>query len=482
VVAILSIANKITLGLIWNFADQLARKGVGLIVTLLLAKFLSPNDFGVIAMMTVFLALGQSLMDSGFSQALIRHHNVTQEDLSTAFYSNIFLALISYAVLFKASPVIGEFYAAPQLSKFIRFASLGIIINSFRVVQVANLSRSLNFKLQMKIGLLSSIISGAAAVCIAYMGYGVWALICQMLMAAFLNTFFLWCFHDWRPLCKFSWVSFRVMYGFGYRLFISGVLDTIFSNLYVIVIARIFSTTIAGLYFFADSIKGIVINQLVSSIQTVTYPALSSMQDNDVQLKSGYKKIVAVTAFILFPAILFIAALSEPIFRFLLPEKWFPSAAYLQIMCIATLFYPLNAINLNILKVKGRSDLFLYLEIIKKLMISVTLWLSVDYGIYGILTGQLICSLLAYIPNSYFSRKLINYPVSEQLSDFMPALCLAIFVAYAGYAVSLLFVLHSPLFVILLMGGGMASSYLLLAFLFKFPAFDLAVRMFRVKS
>lgn len=477
----MSLIKKTTIGIIWNFADQIARRGISILVTLLLARFLTPEDFGLIAMMSVFLALGQTLTDSGLSQALIRQKNVTQADYSTAFYANIVLGLISYSLLFAIAPWVASFYETPALSLLIRVASLTVIISSFQVVQVAHFTRVLDFKLQLRAGLPASLLSGILAIYMAYIEFGVWALIGQMLCSTVLKTIFLWRMQNWRPSRQFDMTALKNMYNFGYKLFISGVLDTIFINIYVVVIAKIFTTSIAGMYFFASKIRELVILQLVRSICSVTYPAFSSLQHDSTRLKAGYRKVIIVVSFIIFPIILFFAVLAEPLFQIILPSKWSPAAHYLQLMCLASVLYPLHAINLNILKVKGRSDLFLYLEILKKIMISLILFLSIKYGIYGILIGQIISSILAYIPNSYFSKKMIGYTVSEQLNDFLPALFLSSLIAAIGYAVSTKLLVGSPFLTLFLVGGTMGGSYLLFAWLFKFTAIQMSEDMLRQK-
>lgn len=239
----MNLAKKTTIGIVWNFVEQLARRGVGIGVTLLLAYFLTPEDFGLVAMMAVFLALGASLMESGFKQALIRLKDATQVDFNTAFYANILLGVVAYAILFGAAPWIALFYEQPGLVDLIRVAGLAVIVNSFQVVQVSILSRNLNFKTQLKVNLPAAVLSGFLAVALAYLGWGVWALVAQMLVSAMLVTLLLWAQRIWRPNLSFSFVSLRQMYNFGYKLFLSGVLDTVFRNMYVIVIAKFFSAT-----------------------------------------------------------------------------------------------------------------------------------------------------------------------------------------------------------------------------------------------
>jgi O-antigen/teichoic acid export membrane protein len=472
----MTLSKKTTTGILWNFGEQLGRRGVGILFTLLLARFLVPADYGLVAMMAVFLALGSSLMESGFKQALIRKQGATQTDFNVAFYANLALGAVSYILLFVAAPFIADFYQEAKLIALIRVAALAVPINAFQVVQSAILSRALNFKAQLQATIPASMISGTVAVGLAYAGFGVWALVTQMLLAALVTTVLLWRLQGWRPTLSFSKDALGSMYNFGYKLFLSGLLDTVFKNIFVIVIAKLFSTTLAGYYFFADRIKELIISQLVTSIQMVTYPALSTMQDDNERLKAGYRKVISVTTFLLFPAMGFMAALAEPLFRALLPEQWLPAVVYLQLMCIASLLLPLHAINLNILKVKGRSDLFLYLEIIKKLMVVLILCVSVQFGIMGILIGQIVSSVLAYLPNSYFSAKLINYPVRQQIADFAPGLVLSAAVGGAAYVAVLIF--SWPAIVELLVFGTLAVAlYLLVAYALKFQALMLAIQL-----
>jgi len=476
----MTLTQKTITGIIWNFGEQIGRRGIGVVITLLLARFLVPADYGLIAMMAVFLAVATNLMDSGFKQALIRLQEAMQVDFNTAFYANLSLGALSYFLLFLAAPFIANFYNEPRLSILIRVAGLSIPINAFQVVQVAILSRDLNFKAQLQASIPAGIISGVVAVSLACAELGVWALIVQMNLAALITTVFLWWLQGWRPTREVSRQSLKNMYNFGYKLFLSGLLDTIFQNIYVVVIAKMFTASIAGHYFFANKLKDLVLQQFVSSIQNVTYPALASLQSDDKRLKEGYRKVIQVTTFILFPAMLFLAALAEPLFKVLLPEKWLPAVTYLQLMCFAGVFYPLHSINLNILQVKGRSDLFLYLEIIKKIMAVVILVISLKYGVIGILIGQIILFILAYIPNSYFSAKLINYPVNEQMADFMPGLALSGAVSLVVYALECYLQWPAMAELIVLASAG-GLLYLAGAHILKLQAYCLALQMLQEK-
>lgn len=471
----MSLTKKTTTGIIWSFAEQLSKRGISIVVTLLLARFLIPSDYGLIGMMAVFIAVANSLMDSGFKEALIRKEDATQTDFNTVFYANIALGLLSYVLLFISAPIIASFYEEPRLILLIRVVSIVILINAFQVVQSACLSRNLNFKAQLQVSIPATIISGLIAVIMAFKGFGVWSLITQMIVSAFLITVFLWSMKLWRPTMEVSQRSLAEMFGFGSKLFLSGLINTVFLNVYIIVIAKIFTATIAGHYYFAKSIKNMILNQFVMSIQKVTYPALATLQNNDDTLKVGYRRLIRVTTFLLFPAMAFLSALADPIFNVFLNEKWLPAVPYLQLMCIAGIMYPLHSMNLNILKVKGRSDLFLYLEVIKKIVAIIILYLSIPFGVIGILLGEIASSLITYIPNSYFSYKLIGYSVREQIDDFLPCLLLSGVIAGTVYIAVLLSNL-SALIELILFGTLSVTLYLLGAHILKLRALILTLQ------
>lgn len=467
----MSLTSKTTIGLFWNLTQEITTRGIGIVVTLLLARFLVPEDFGLIAMMAIFLSLGQQLMDSGFKQALIRLQSASSVDYSTGFYSNVILGLISYSILYIAAPYIANFYDEQRLINLIRIASLSVVITSFQTIQVVNLTKSLNFKSQLKARLPASMLSGVISIYLAYGGWGVWALVIQTLSSSLISTILLWIIQGWRPTLNFSYSSFKNMYGFGYKLFLSGLINITFKNMYVVVIAKIFSAPIAGAYFFADKMKELIVNQLLSTIQSVTYPALATIQDDLSRLKAGYKKIVVLMSIILFPLILFTAALAHPLFNLVLPQQWQIAIPYFQLLCIGSVMMPLHTINLNILQVKGRSDLFLYLELVKKAVNVILLFFTYKHGIEAIIIGQIFLSFFSYIPNSYFSKDILDYSVKEQLSDFIPILLIASIIAYLAYLASSLFNEYY-LLAILVLAPSLLIVYTLCIFVFQRNSFN----------
>jgi O-antigen/teichoic acid export membrane protein len=311
---------------------------------------------------------------------------------------------------------------------------------------------------------------------LAYGGLGVWALIGQMILNAFFSVIFLWRTSSWRPTLAASRQSFNEMFRFGSRMFAATTLDSVFNNLYIFVIAKGFYISLAGYYFFADRIKDLIVKQLVNSIKTVTYPALATIQSDNTKLKDGYRKVLQVTTFTLFPALSFLAALSKPLFEVLLPDKWAPAAPYLQLLCLASILIPVHTLNLNILQIKGRSDLYLRLEIVKKMMLTVILVISLQFGIFGVLIGRVIASVLGYFPNSYYSSRLIGYSVREQLMDFLPALLLSGVISGLTYlAVTLL---DWPASRELAVFGLLALTlYVAAAYVFRMEALGLARRL-----
>ncbi|WP_158774252.1 lipopolysaccharide biosynthesis protein [Cobetia sp. L2A1] len=467
----MSLTNKTAIGILWNFSDQLLRRGMASLVTLLLARLLLPEDFGLLAMVLVFLTIASAMMDSGLSQAILRIPTLAPADASTAFFSNIAFGALAYALLFAAAPMIAGFYEEPRLVLLVRIGGLVVLINAFEVIQGAMLNRALDFRTRMKAGIPGSVISGVAAVLLGWLGYGVWALVGQMLIAALVTTALLWWWGTWRPSWMFDMTSFKGMFSFGYKMFLSSMLDVVFVNLYILLVAKLFAASVAGLFFFAERLKELVINQLVTAVQNVTFPALASIQHDPALLKMAYRRILQVMVYLLFPTMLLLAALAEPLFVTLLPERWLSAVPYLQLMCIAAVMHPLSALNLNVLKVKGRSDLFLGLEVVKKVLICVVLAFTWRHGVMAILVGQIVVAVLSYIPNAWFSRGLINYSIGEQLADFMPSLLLSSGIALATWLIEP-YLPWSPVMKLLLLSVLAGGLYLLLSCLLRFSAWQ----------
>lgn len=417
-----SLKQKTVHGVIWSAIERFSVQFIQLLVQILIARILTPEDFGVIGMLAIFLALAQSFIDSGFSNALIRKTDRTEVDNSTVFYFNIVVGLISYAILFLAAPWIARFYETPILTPITRFIALGVFFNSLTIVQRAILTARVDFKTQAKASFVAVVISGAIGIYMAYADYGVWALAVQAVVNYLLNTIMLWVLTAWKPLWTFSWVSFRELFGFGSKLLLSGLLDTAFRNIYTIVIGKAFTATDLGYYTKANQFAQFPSSNVTGILQRVTYPVLCEYQDEDERLRQLYRKYLRLSAYVIFPLMIGLAAVAQPLIVALLTEKWSGVVLLLQILCVVMMWYPIHAINLNLLQVKGRSDLFFKLEIWKKVMGTIVLCATLPFGLVWLCLGQIATSLISLVINTYYTGQLIQLGFFKQMKDLVPAL------------------------------------------------------------
>lgn len=480
-----SLRDKTFINIIWNFSEQIFSKGFVFLTTVVLAWFLVPEDYALVAMLAVFISLSTVLVDAGLSQALIRQLKVSKLDLNTVFYTNLGLSVFLYFLLYGLAPLIADFYSEERLVELIRVVSLSVFFQAFIVVQKTVLSRALNFKLQLKVVLPAAILSSILAILLAYLGYGVWALIFQILFNSVFLAIFYWLLRMWRPSLQFSFLSLKLLWGFSRFIVIDSLMSVPFKNMYLIVLPKYFAAGPVGLYFLSEKIKEVITMLIIQSVQSVAYPVLSQIQDDNVRLKQGYRKVISAATFLTFPVTFFVATLSPVVLEVFLPEEWFGAVIYLQLMCFALILYPLNSLNLNVLKVKGRSDLVFYVGIYKKLVAISIFAYTVQFGIYEVLVGQIISSLINYIPNAYYSNKLINYSIKEQIQDFLPNMMLS------GAIASLIFYLQfslyfSPiieLFSLMILAAGL---YLISAYLLRLHGFeliqDLCMKKFKHKT
>lgn len=464
----MTLKQKTISGLIWSFIDSIAGQGITFIVGIILARLLSPKEFGLIGMLAVFIAISQSFIDSGFRQALIRKQDCTQEDYSTVFYFNIVVGIFLYILLFAGAKLIGNFYHEPILKDLIRVLGLSLIINSFTIIQSTLLTKRIDFKLQAKISVIASVISGVISIYLAYAGWGVWSLVALTLIKYTINTILLWLWNKWKPIWCFSKKSFTELFSFGSKLLVSGLIDTIYRNVYYLVIGKYFSAIELGYYTQADQFQALPSSNLLGIIGKVSYPVLSTLQNDKVQLKNTYKKIIRSTMLITFVLMLGMASVARPMILSLIGAKWEPGVIYLQLLCFVGMFYPLHAINLNMLQVLGRSDLFLKIEIIKKALAIPIIIVGVAWGIIAMLIGMIVLSFIAYYLNSYFSGKFIGYSFFDQIKDILPSFLLASTMSSVVFFEGL-FVPFSPfpLLIIQLITGAMITFSLCEIFKFK---------------
>jgi teichuronic acid exporter len=422
----MSLRKKALNGFFWTLGQQFSVQIINFAVQIILARILLPEAFGLIAMIQIFVSIGQTLMDSGMTSSLIRMQNPDQRDYSTVFFINILFSFILYLILFFCAPVISSFFSQPLLKPIIRVYTLTFIIQALVTVQTTRLTKEMNFKLQMLMQLPSTIIGGIVGITMAYHGYGVWSLIGLTLVTTFVFMVQHWFRTDWKPSFIIDTKKLKYHFSFGYKLTLSGLLTSIYTNSYTLIIGKFFAPAQLGFYNQANTLRMFPVNNITIALSKVTYPMFSAIQDDNEKFKSVFKAITKQVFFIITPVMLFLVTIAEPLFRFGLTAKWLPAVPYFQILCLSAIVYPQSMYNLNIITAKGRSDMHLKMEVIKKTLSVAFLLLVIPYGIWGIIYAQSLSMLLHAYVNAIYSGKMINYPLSEQLKDIFPVFLVAL--------------------------------------------------------
>lgn len=428
-------------GLFWSSVERFSVQGVGFLVMLVVARILNPADYGLVGMLSIFMAIAQCLIDSGFSNALIRKLDRTELDYNTVFYFNIVISTGLYLVLFGIAPYVADFYKEPILTKLMRVLCITIVINSFSSVQRTDYTARLDFKTQARASFSAAVVSGIVGITLALNGFGVWTIVWQQISSTITDNLLLWVFAKWHPKLQFSWKSFHEMFSYGSKLMASGLLDTAYNNIYPIVIGKIFSASTLGYYTRAQHFAQLPSSNLTGIIQRVTFPVLSKLQNDDDKLRHDYRKLLKMSAFIIFPMMCLLAGVAKPLIVILIGKKWEFCSVLLIPISLQLMWYPIHAINLNLLQVKGRSDLFLRLEIIKKILGVTVLCLSVPFGIIFMCYSAIANSILCLIINTYYTGKLINVGFIRQMRDLSGILILSL-----------------SLFAIVLIGGSLIGN------------------------
>jgi O-antigen/teichoic acid export membrane protein len=461
-----SLKQKTATGLKWSTIESFSSKGISFVIGIIIARILSPSDYGIIGMILIFTEVSSVFINGGFSAALIRKQNRTDVDLSTVFYYNVAVSIFFYFILFLLAPFIANFYKTAILTSIIRVVGLNIVIGALGSIQSTILNIAIDFKTQTKITVITLIFTGTIGITMAYNGFGVWALVFQGLATTFLSTGLLWAFIGWKPKLVFSFDSFKELFGFGSKLMLSGLLDTIYRNIYEVVIGKKFTSAELGFFTRAKGLAQLPSSNITNIIQRVTFPVLSEMQDNITQLGNNYRKLLKMSAFVIFPLMMLLFGLAEPLIIILLTDKWLPAVPLLQVLCFSYMFYPIHAINLNLLQVKGRSDLFLRLEIIKKTLTTIVLFVTAPFGVLVMCYGIIFTSVLALIINTHYTGKLINVGFFKQIKDISPIFIVSFITGFLAYFPSL--ILTGSYFQ-LLFGGILGALFFIGAsFLFKF--------------
>ncbi len=448
----MSLKTQASKGFIWVAIERFGQQILQSVIFVILARLLSPEDFGLVAMLMIFFEVGQTFVDSGMGQSLIRKEEITDQDRSTVFWFNLLVSFIFYGLIYMGAPYIADFYSRPELIDLTRVMGLSIIFFGIAIIQRSEMTQQLQFKKQAYAQIPAMVIAGTLSIIMAYNGYGVWALATQYLLVAFCSSLILWMLQPSVIEFKFNKNSFNELFGFGYKLLISGIISTIYQHVYKLVIGKYFLASTLGYYTQAKKMQDLASKNLVGIIQKITYPLLAKAGKEPERLKRGYRQVIQLSSFLIFPGILLLIILAEPIVVFVLGPQWAPSIPFLQIVCVSGILYHLHSINLNILKVLGRSDLFLKLEIIKKVNTTIAILIGLQFGIYGLLIGQVISSYIALIINTYYTAKFLDYTIAEQAKDVLKVLLLSFPMVLTIGSLSYFFPAKSVVFLILYLG------------------------------
>lgn len=428
-----SLKDKTIKGTMWSAADAFLGQGVTFLVGIILARLLLPNEYGLIGICLIFNTVLSGIVDSGFSNALIRKKDCTDDDYNTMFLTNLGISIVLYCLLFVNSRLVAHFFGREELTALIRATGLLLFFNALSITQVTILTKRIDFKTKTKASLISAILSGIVGIAMAYTGFGVWALVGQMLSKQLLYTLCLWALNKWWPTLKFSAQSFRYMWGFGWKLLVSGLLNNIWNQLYQVVVGKFYSPATLGQYTRSNEYASIFSSNLTTIIQRVSYPVLSEIQDDKQRMVEGYRRVIKMTMFITAICMISLGAVAEPLIYCLIGPQWHEAATYLPLICISMAFYPLHAINLNMLKVLGRSDIFLYLEIIKKIIGIIPICIGIFIDIYWMLVASILIGFVSIYLNSWYTGKALGYTFRKQLRDIAPSFGIAFTIALSVY-------------------------------------------------
>ncbi|WP_216641129.1 lipopolysaccharide biosynthesis protein [Solibacillus sp. R5-41] len=412
--------------LLWKLLERGGTQGVQFIVMIILARMLLPEEFGLIVLVSIFITIAGVIAQSGFNTALIQKKKVDEIDFSSVFYLNLFVTIILYVILYISAPYIASFFDHPQLTLVLRILSLTLFFSTFNSIQNAVIARNMQFKKLFVSSLGGVVISGIVGIAMAYANFGIWSLVVQQLTNQLIFTATLWYTVKWKPQLFFSIERLISLFSFGWKLLASALIDTIYSNIRSLLIGKMFSPVMLGFYNRGEQFPSILIGNINGSIQSVIFPALSSQQDNKQRIKEMVRRSIVTSSFIVFPMMIGLAVIAEPLVKIMLTEKWLPAVPFLQIFCAVYALWPLHTANLQAINALGRSDIFLKLEIIKKIIGLGILLIGIPFGVHAMAIGSFVGGIIAVFLNAYPNLTLLNYSVKEQWKDIMPSLLIAL--------------------------------------------------------
>ena len=428
-----SLKNKTVTGVGWSAAEAFLSRGVSFLVGIVLARLLSPEEYGLIGIVLIFVTILEGFVDSGFASSLIRKKEVGDDDYNTMFITNMVVSVVMFVLLYFSAPLIAHFFERSQLIPLVRVMGLIIIFQALSIVQNTILTRRIDFKTKTKASVLSAVASGIIGIVMAFMGYGVWSLVGQQLSRQLLFSLTLWVLNKWWPTMKFSTESFKYMWGFGWKILLSGLLDRVWNQLYQTVVGKFYSPGTLGQYSRSKDYSSIFSANITSIVQRVSYPVLAQVQDDKERMLAAYRKVIKTTMFTTAVCMISMAAVAEPLIFFFFFPKWHEAATYLPLICLSMSMYPLHAINLNMLQVLGRSDIFLIIEIVKKIIYIGPILLGIFVNIYWMLIGTVIIGIIVFFLNSFYSGKSLGYSSWKQLKDVAPSYGIALIIAVSVY-------------------------------------------------
>lgn len=423
--------NSVFSNMVWRFAERCGAQLITFVVSIVLARLLAPEDYGKIALITVFTTILQVFVDSGLGTALIQKKDSDDLDFSSVFYFNFIVCLVLYAGMFFVAPFIAKFYEDISLTPIVRVISLTIIISGVKGIQQSYVSKNMLFKKFFYSTLGGTIFSAILGIYLAYAGAGVWAIVAQQLSNTTIDTFILWITVKWRPKKLFSWKRLKKLLSFGWKILVSALLDTVYTNIRSLVIGKMYSSADLAFYNQGDKLPSVIVNNINTSIDSVLLPTLAKQQDDRERVKNMTRRAIKISTYIMAPLMMGLAFCATSVVDLVLTEKWLPCVPFLQIFCITYMFYPIHTANLNAIKAMGRSDLFLKLEIAKKIVGMILLLSTMWFGVMAMAYSLLVSMITSMIINSWPNRQLLNYSFKEQMIDIFPSVTLAVVMGIA---------------------------------------------------
>ena len=413
-----SVRSQLLHGVVWNFVEKVLIRAATFFIGIILARLLSPSDYGLIGMLAVFISISGVFIEGGLAKALIQRQNCQNIDYSTAFVTNVGMSIIIYVIMYASAPWIADFYGEPILIDLTRILSLNFILGSFNIVQRAKMMARVDFKSLAQINVISTIVSGIIGIAMAYYGYGVWALVGQALCSTIVLIILFPIYSKWKPSLEFSMSSFRQLFGFGSNLMVTGVYAVVLNNISTICIGKFYRSGQLGFFTRASQFSELISTTSYEVIGNVTFPVLSELQDDKTRLIKVYRKSLFFTAMFIFPIMVLTSLLARPTIIILLTEKWLPCVVLIQWLCLARMFTPLSAINMNILNAVGRSDLFMKLDLSKLPLILLTFAITIPISVEAIAIGDFVSTFICFFINAYLPGRMFGYGAWEQIKDW----------------------------------------------------------------